>query len=53
MKRERHKSRLLSAVHETARDLHKLGVIDKRTMREYDFLCVEPGSPIIFFIPYS
>jgi len=44
MKRERYKSRLLSAVHETARDLHKLGVIDKRTMREYDFLCVEPVS---------
>ena len=27
MKPERHKSRLLSAVHETARDLHKLGVM--------------------------
>jgi len=42
MKRERYKSRLLSAVHETARDLNKLGVIDKHTMREYDFLCIEP-----------
>jgi hypothetical protein len=31
---------LLSAVHETARDLHRLVVIDKRTMQEYDFLCV-------------
>ena len=45
MKSERHKSRLLGAVHETARDLHKLGFIDKRTMREYDFLCIEPVSP--------
>jgi putative transcriptional regulator len=44
MKREQHKSRLLEAVHETARDLHKLGVIDKHTMREYDLLCVEPVS---------
>ena len=44
MKREQHKSRLLGAVHETARDLHKLGFIDKRTMREYDVLCVEPVS---------
>ena len=44
MKRNQHKSRLLEAVHETARDLHKLGVIDKRTMREYDFLCIEPVS---------
>jgi putative transcriptional regulator len=41
---EKHKSRLLEAVHETARDLHKLGVIDKRTMREFDVLCVEPVS---------
>ena len=44
MKRERYKSRLLGAVHETAGDLHKLGVIDKRTMREYDLLCIEPVS---------
>ena len=41
MKREQHKSRLLEAVHETAQDLHKLGFIDKRTMREYDVLCVK------------
>ena len=44
MKREKYKSRLLSAVHETAQDLHKLGFIDKRKMREYDFLCVAPVS---------
>lgn len=44
MKREKHKSRLLEAVHETAHDLHKLGFIDKRRMREYDVLCVEPVS---------
>ena len=44
MKREQNKSRLLEAVHETAQDLHKLGFIDKRTMREYDVLCFEPVS---------
>lgn len=44
MKRKQHKSRLLEAVHETAQDLHELGFIDKRTMREYDFLCIEPVS---------
>ena len=44
MKREQHKSRLLEAVHETAQDLHKLGFIDKRTMREYHILCVKPVS---------
>jgi len=42
MKREQNKSRLLEAVHETAQDLHKLGFIGKRTMREYDVLCVKP-----------
>jgi putative transcriptional regulator len=45
MNSERYKSPLSNAVHETARDLHKLGFIDKRTMREYDFLCIEPVSP--------
>jgi putative transcriptional regulator len=44
MKRKKHKSRLLEAVHETAQDLHKLGFIDKRAMREYDALCIEPVS---------
>ena len=44
MKREQYKSGLLNAVHETARDLHKLGFIDKRRMGEYDILCIEPVS---------
>ena len=34
--------RILEAVHETARDLHRLGFIDKRKMRKYDVLCLEP-----------
>ena len=36
------KSRVLEAVHETARDLHRLGFIDKRKMRKFDVLCLEP-----------
>ena len=36
------KSRILEAVHETASDLHRLGFIDKRKMRKYDVLCLEP-----------
>lgn len=36
------KSRILEAVHETARDLHAVGFIDKRRMREYDALCLAP-----------
>ena len=42
MKRATHKSRILEAVHETARDLHSLGFIDKRAMQRYDALCLEP-----------
>ncbi len=36
------RSRILGAVHDTARDLHRLGFIDKRKMRKYDILCMEP-----------
>ncbi len=36
------KSRILEAVRETARDLHQLGFIDKRRMRQFDALCLEP-----------
>jgi len=36
------KSRIFEAVHETASDLHRLGFIDKRKMRKFDVLCLEP-----------
>lgn len=36
------KSRILEAVHETAGDLHRLGFIDKRKMRKFDVLCLDP-----------
>ena len=36
------RSRILDAGHETARDLHAGGFIDKRSMRRYDALCLEP-----------
>ena len=36
------KSRLLEAVHTTAADLHSVGFISKRRMREYDALCFAP-----------
>lgn len=37
-------SRILDSVHETACDLQSLGFIDKRTMRHYDALCLDPIS---------
>lgn len=42
MKRTTHKSKIFEAVHETARELHTLGFIDKRTLQTYDALCIEP-----------
>jgi putative transcriptional regulator len=40
--RAKPKTRLLAAVHESARDLHGAGFIDLRRMREYDALCLDP-----------
>lgn len=36
------KSRLLRAVHDTAKGLHRIGLIDARRMHEYDALCLPP-----------
>ncbi len=36
------RSPILEAVHETASDLHRLGFIDKRKMRKFDVLCLDP-----------
>jgi putative transcriptional regulator len=35
-------SRILDAVHETARDLHTAGFISKRRMKDYEALCLVP-----------
>ncbi len=35
------KSALLEAVHETANDLHRMGLIDQRKMRRYEALCLD------------
>lgn len=37
---------ILTSVHETATGLHKVGVIDKATMREFDALCLTPVEPL-------
>lgn len=36
------RSRILEAVHETAVDLHRLGIIDMRTPQRFDSLCLMP-----------
>ncbi len=40
------KSAILKAVHETARGLHKAGVMDQVTLREFDRLCLPPVEPL-------
>jgi putative transcriptional regulator len=35
-------SALMASIHETAEGLHGAGVLDKRTMREFDELCLTP-----------
>ena len=40
------KSTILEAVHETAKGLHKAGVMDQITLREFDRLCLPPVEPL-------
>ena len=36
----------LAAIHETASDLHDAGIMAKRTLRQFDELCLTPVRPI-------
>jgi putative transcriptional regulator len=38
--------KLLDTVHQTAKGLHEAGLMDTRTMREFDVLCLEPVKPM-------
>ena len=40
------KSRILEEVRATARGLHKAGVMDRVTLREFDQLCLPPVEPL-------
>lgn len=40
------RSKILDAVHETAKGLHSAGAIDQVTMREFDQACLPPVSPL-------
>ena len=43
MKRTKgYRSKAAAAIHETATGLYEAGVIDKRTMREFDESCLTP-----------
>ncbi len=40
------KSPILAAVHDTAKGLHKAGVMDQVTLREFDRLCLPPVATL-------
>lgn len=40
------RSSILAAVHDTAKGLHKAGVMDQITLREFDQLCLPPVGPL-------
>jgi putative transcriptional regulator len=40
------KSDALAAIHETASDLNDAGLLDKRTLREFDQLCLTPVASL-------
>lgn len=37
---------MMAAVHETASDFYRAGALDKKTMREFDALCLTPVQPM-------
>jgi putative transcriptional regulator len=44
--RKQYRSPLMASVHETAEGLHGAGVMSKRTMREFDAMCLTPVLPL-------
>ena len=40
MTKRKFRSEIAGAMHETVRGMHKLGVVDKQTMREFDVRCL-------------
>jgi putative transcriptional regulator len=43
---KQYRSSLMASIHETAEGLHNAGVMDKRTLREFDELCLTPVQPL-------
>jgi putative transcriptional regulator len=41
-----YRSRIFASIHETAEDLHSIGVLSKKTMRHFDEMCLTPVKPL-------
>lgn len=44
--RKNPESDILATVHETMSGLHRIGLVDKATMREFDAMCLTPVTPM-------
>ncbi len=44
--RKTYRNEALAAIHETALGLQEAGVLDKRTMKDFDALCLTPVEPL-------
>ena len=42
----RYRNRLSAAIHETAAGLHRIGLIDRATLREFDASCLTSVEPL-------
>ena len=40
--KKQYRSRIMASIHETVQDLHSAGVLDKRTLRQFDEACLTP-----------
>lgn len=45
-KAHKYRSPLSAAIHESAEDLHRIGLIDRATMREFDASCLTSVEPL-------
>jgi putative transcriptional regulator len=43
---KQYRSGAMASVHETADGLHKAGLIDKQTLRQFDDACLTPVQPL-------
>jgi putative transcriptional regulator len=44
--KKQYSSSLMASIHETAEGLHVAGIMNKRTMREFDDMCLTPIQPL-------
>lgn len=43
---KQYRNDIMASVHESVEGLHEIGLIDKKTMSEFDLLCLTPIAPL-------